>query len=267
MNTFSSSMEGLIFRCDAPSWPSGVFGGKADSLWRLFREKQLHVPPFFAVSSSAPLGLVDEHIRWLLAAEGNKSLAVRSSGLEEDGLDCAMAGANLTRLNVAIGDVWQAVLDVRGSSKKEQAIPAIVQLMCDAPRLSGVAFSRHPLSAATEHVVINYGAGLGEAVVGGLIDPGQLVVSKDTLALDDPVGFDWAIELAKRVVEIEKLFGFAVDVEWCLQQDGKLCVLQARPITGILSSPSRLPQGTVFSNDYTKEVRRKKEIQGFQQTN
>ena len=152
-------MKGGCCRCDSESWPVGVFGGKADNLYVLSRNG-FAVPCFFAVSSEfCDMAVLESNVAWL----GDGQLAVRSSGLQEDSDDSALAGANATFLNVSKPDVWPSIQQVRSSSAQEAAIPVVVQLM-KKPRFSGVAFSRSPVSGENR-IVIDLASGLGEQVL------------------------------------------------------------------------------------------------------
>ncbi len=245
-------MEGF---CSFPEedWPMHCFGGKADNL-RELKKAKFRVPPFFAISSEySKVEVVHRKVELLRCS----LVAVRSSGLEEDGVETAMAGANLSVLNVKCEDVWNAVERVRASSKVEAQIPVIVQTQITA-RCSGVAFSRDPVTGEN-HVVINAARGLGEAVVGGLVTPFTMRFERSNSTLlhsEGPAVLFDSLMLIKQVLAIESAFGFPVDVEWCVDEtDGSFWILQARPITAIHHLVANsLPEGCLFANDHTKEV-------------
>jgi phosphohistidine swiveling domain-containing protein len=250
----------LRFWDDARPWRAMGGKSKATNL-RLLKQRGFNVPPFFAVTGAfADRAAFDEALLSLF--QRKRSLAaVRSSGLAEDSDECAMAGENLTVLGVPGNDsdaCWAALLRVASSSKKEASIPVLVQQQSDA-RFAGVVFTRHPLTGANV-LVVNVAAGLGEKIVGGEVSPCQIVLDKTThaeLSREGPVipELPSLADLARNCVEIEAVFGRAMDIEFCLEgPECRVTVLQARPITTILHAPASLPEGTVLANDHTKEV-------------
>jgi pyruvate,water dikinase len=146
----------------------------------------------------------------------------------------------------------------------EPAMGVTVQRMVDAA-VSGVMFTCNPLSGDRSMVAINAAWGLGLAVVGGEVTPDDLLVSKVTgevvretiadkqvqyvpatgghgterVAVDDErrgqrcldkAALGALLELGRRV---EGHFGSPQDVEWAIDADGDLFVLQSRPVTGL----------------------------------
>jgi pyruvate,water dikinase len=145
-----------------------------------------------------------------------------------------------------------------------------VQQMVDA-RAAGVVFTLDPVNGDRSKIVIEGCWGLGEGVVKGDITPDRFRVDKVTLELlsseistqVEAYGFDAATgavglvpvdaqrgarsclgddevvavaELAKR---IERHRGAPMDMEWAVDQDGRLQLLQARPETVWATKPVR----------------------------
>jgi len=198
--------------------------------------------------------------RWL----GARPMAVRSSATAEDLPELSFAGQQDTFLNV-IGDeplleavvkCWSSLWTARAIGyrarnnipHRDVALCVIVQNMVPA-QASGVMFTANPLSGRRSETVIDATLGLGEALVGGRVQPDHYVVahpggvhlasarhldkslgSKSTLitgkltggveicqtdaspqqALDDEV----ILQLAKIGKEIEALYNFPQDIEW-----------------------------------------------------
>jgi len=144
--------------------------------------------------------------------------------------------------------------------KEKVSVAVVVQKMVES-EISGVAFSVHPVTQDTNQIIMEGGWGLGEAIVSGSITPDSYVVDKqDWTILDVNVseqekmlvkipegGNEWKevpldkrkqqklsgeqiIELAKLTANIEKHYGFPVDIEWALES-GKFYITQSRPIT------------------------------------
>jgi pyruvate,water dikinase len=139
-----------------------------------------------------------------------------------------------------------------------------VQLMVDAT-VSGVMFTCNPVSGDPSMLAINASWGLGLAVVGGEVTPDHYLVSKVTGEVvaeqvyakaveyvPDPAGGGTVrlevpaerasapsltseqlaalLELARRV---QRHFGSHQDIEWAIDGEGELFVLQSRPVTAV----------------------------------
>lgn len=191
----------------------------------------------------------------LLAArrELGGPVAVRSSSNIEDLGTASFAGLYDSRLNVdsdadlfaAIKACWSSLWTARavlyrarlGIADDDAAMAVIVQRMVPATT-AGVAFTEHPITGATNEVVIDAVHGLGEAAVSGLTTPETITVSKDAgvppqrssagapLVLNDAEA-DAVAEVAQTV---ERLLGHRCDVEWAIA-DSLVHLLQARPVT------------------------------------
>ena len=141
------------------------------------------------------------------------------------------------------------------------AIAVVVQIMVDAAK-AGVMFTRHPTTGA-DISLVEAAWGLGEGVVSGNVTPdtyeigpdGKVatarVASKETMyvrgkqdrTVVEPVP---AAKRTQRVLSdeelralhnlgrtIEKHYGAPQDIEWAIDTQGRLMVLQARPVTTI----------------------------------
>lgn len=216
---------------------------------------------------------------------GSPPVAVRSSATGEDSADASFAGMNETFTNVVgiddlrtrLADCWASVYGDRvvayRSSQgidREPAIAVVVQTMVDSQR-SGVMFSVDPSTADRHRLVIEGALGLGEVVVGGLVEPDTYTVDRDHLRvtqvrvghqafrivrgddgadqrqdLDPATGArrvlddDEVLQLARLGLEVESHYGRPQDMEWAFDAAGSLWLVQSRPIT-------TLPEG--FSVD------------------
>ena len=165
----------------------GQLGGKAVQLGAALRAG-LPVPDGVAL----PAGLVeraatgDTDARDALeglAGSLEGPLAIRSSGIGEDGTTASFAGQHATCLNVtadglvaAVADVWRSAhsdgaLAYRRTMGVEGAVAvAVVAQRLVAAERAGVMFTRHPIDGRHERV--SEGAwGLGQAVVDGQVIP------------------------------------------------------------------------------------------------
>jgi phosphoenolpyruvate synthase/pyruvate phosphate dikinase len=144
--------------------------------------------------------------------------------------------------------------------KTKISVAVVVQKMVES-EISGIAFSVHPVTEDYNQLIIEAGYGLGEAIVSGQITPDSFVVEKEPfhilnkqinkqakqLVRKEQGGNEWKeieeeegkqqvlsneqiLELSKLIIQIEKHYGFPVDVEWALEK-GNFYITQSRPIT------------------------------------
>ncbi len=141
-----------------------------------------------------PVELASEiRTAYVLLANPQPSVAVRSSATAEDLPGASFAGQQDTYLNIsgeeavltAVRQCWASLWTARaiGYRRREGILPDAVALAVVVQRLvpadaAGVLFTANPVSGARDEVVINAAWGLGEAVVSGLVTPDHLVVDK-----------------------------------------------------------------------------------------
>lgn len=159
---------------------------------------------------------------------GNTRYAVRSSSFVEDSEKYSNAGRFLTKLDLFIDQVYQAILEVildaRGKTDKNFSV--IIQEYI-SPDNAGVVFTRNPFNGT--ELVVEWKEGNGLEVVGGGSTNRKVFPFNQIHELDLFPGF---LELIKKAKDIEKRFNFPQDIEWAIL-NGKLYILQARPITSI----------------------------------
>jgi pyruvate,water dikinase len=185
---------------------------------------------------------------------------VRSSAIGEDSTDASFAGQldSIADLTTAAG-VRQALLQVWASrwsarsivyqltrGKSLAGMGAIVQRQV-ASAISGVLFTESP-GRSTE-MTIEYCSGAGDALVSGRVNPGRLSIVREDFrwskqaALEEPSSAEARFvndvqvrSLARRALEIERAFSRPQDIEWTMAGDGRVWIVQARPITARPSS-------------------------------
>jgi len=164
-------------------------GGKAFRLCRLVRAG-LPVPRGFCISAAGMHGITTGDIQSMLLRLEAKSVAVRSSAIEEDDEGASFAGVFVSRLNVSsIEEIADALVEIRqsiaspaanayrhrlGLTKTARMAAIVQEFLC--PDASGVLFMRDPIGGAPR-VVVEGSWGLGEAVVGGRVTPDRWVLS------------------------------------------------------------------------------------------
>lgn len=208
-------------------------------------------------------------------AASNPAVAVRSSATAEDLPGMSFAGQQDSYLNIrseeavlrAVRDCWASLWTARaigyrarhGIPAEEVSLAVVVQQMVLADA-AGILFTVDPMTGSHDWVVINAAWGLGEAVVGGQVNPDTFLVARvgdavratvsdkevRTVRTDDgtrnePVPAELrrrpsltdaqAADLAAIGVRVEELYETPVDVEWAVSH-GRPFVLQARPVTG-----------------------------------
>ncbi|WP_286199097.1 phosphoenolpyruvate synthase [Mycolicibacterium sp. ELW1] len=152
----------------------------------------------FAESALCELTMPAE-IRDAIAAAvdyvGAETVAVRSSGRQEDGDRDSFAGLFDTFLNVAGLDAtedavrrcWASAFSqratqyrhVRGLDFGDVALAVVIQRSL-TPRSSGVMFTVDPITGSPDRLVINGVLGLGEGLVSGAVDSDSVSIDKDT---------------------------------------------------------------------------------------
>lgn len=205
----------------------------------------------------------------LQVAEG---LSVRSSATLEDLPDRSFAGQYETFLNVRNEkELQQKIEACWGSSERipscyaqpggqrpakvDGALMAVILQRMVLAAASGVAFSKNPMFPGRREVVIECIEGLGDRLVSGHVTPyrgyvrdGQEVFVESPHALHSggkaPLNPHQWLEiaaLARRAEEVAS--GLPQDIEWSVDREGKLWLLQSRPITTIREADAGAPEG------------------------
>ncbi|MCI4350942.1 MAG: phosphoenolpyruvate synthase [Thermoplasmata archaeon] len=211
--------------------------------------------------------------------------AVRSSATAEDLEGASFAGLQETYLNVTgtdevlagIRKCWGSLFTGRvlvyrarkGFDHLQVRLAVLIQKMVESA-VSGILFTRDP-NTGENHMIIEAGFGLGEAIVGGEVTPDHYVVDGMTQRIvhkqvseqnfqvirDDAGGNrredlpadrrsvqkltdDRIEQLASLARVIESHYRRPMDIEWCEDASG-LYIVQARPITTIPSSSTAAP--------------------------
>jgi len=206
--------------------------------------------------------------------------AVRSSATAEDLEGASFAGLQETYLNVtgtehvitAVRKCWGSLFTPRvliyrhrkGFDQRTVHLAVLIQKMVDAT-VSGILFTRDP-NTGENHMIVEAGWGLGEAIVGGEVTPDHYVIDGSTLKVihkqlseqkvrlvradrggnrrEDVPAADRSAQklpdprlqrLASLARVIESHYRRPMDVEWCGDTE-TLYIVQARPVTTIPKS-------------------------------
>lgn len=218
-----------------------LMGGKAGTLARLL-QKKFPVPEGAVLFHEPKDAETFQQVLSWWGQAGAFPVAVRSSASGEDSGDFSYAGQFVTLLHISSKEALTAAIKTcfqavhRKSSKAyasyfdQPEIPmhVLIQRMIDS-QFSGVYFSvdpRHENSSWLVEVV----EGQGEQLVSGQVTPFRFSLESQPAA---PA--HWKPEYLEQIVswgqEVEQTFGYKVDMEWAIDQEGRFWILQSRPIT------------------------------------
>lgn len=230
-----------------------LVGGKAASLGEMTRFG-IEIPPGFVITTENFQKLLDEDE--IFKAFDNldaEKVAVRSSAVAEDSLQSSWAGQLETYLNIPkenliekIKECWDSInseraLDYVSSlnmSENDLQVAVVVQKMVNS-RSAGVIFTANPVTNNTNEIMIESVLGLGESLVQGSVTPDNFVIDKESgyikgkdIAQDEQSIYDEDIEkLVELARKIEAHYGKPQDIEWAIDKENKIWILQSRPIT------------------------------------
>jgi pyruvate,water dikinase len=207
--------------------------------------------------------IMAQHLQLQEALGRELLVSMRSSALGEDSGSVSFAGQYRTQLNVGAEFILQTYKEIVAGKYKSQAIVYRMQrgfrhqdvIMCvgclvmvDAV-VSGVTYSRSPTNRRSDWVEITAVAGLANQVVDGNVGTDSFRVSREApqaiihkhirpaASADDggvnPVvtlNDDQAAELARVAIRLEQHFGEAQDIEWSIDRQGRIIILQSRPL-------------------------------------
>ena len=213
--------------------------------------------------------------------------AVRSSATAEDLEGASFAGLQETYLNVrgtdeimsAIRRCWGSLFTPRvlvyrarkGFDHSQVRLAVLIQKMVNST-VSGILFTRDP-NTGENHMIIEAGWGLGEAIVGGEVTPDHYVVDGATQRIIQKQLSEQSVRIVRaegggnlreevpsaergaqklpdeRIMRlaslarvIESHYRRPMDVEWCADARS-IYVVQARPVTTIPSGHASGPPG------------------------
>ena len=272
-------MNYLVRFEDAVSLNPSVVGHKFASLAQA-AQSGFDVPPAVAIRVEAndyyrrneawPEGLEIDIRVAIKAKRLSGGVSVRSSSTLEDLGDKSFAGQYDTFLDIRneadlkdkIEKCWksatsQLVFDYLGDQEGWEAPPmaVMIQEMVHA-KAAGVAFSRNPMYPLRKEVVAEGVLGLGEKLVSGHVTPYRVFVrdsrvlkdettpQKDASDLSILENLNWR-EIARLARRSEaQAGGKPQDIEWAIDLNDKLWLLQSRPITTIKDLDLKAPPGT-----------------------
>lgn len=228
-----------------------MFGGKGNGLI-LLRNAGIAVPEFVTLDNERIVQILesDSAANELMSEiKFSQSVAVRSSADVEDGKNESFAGVFKSVLDVPIdqAQIINAIRRVYNSAQNSELLGKtdikmnIVIQRFIRPVIAGVVFSHVYNENGNTECQISFVHGIGEQLVSGQAKSFDVrfpwvdkKISTDSMVYSGPgqlTHLDDLYKLTKVVEEIcAKTYDFA-DIEWCMDADGKIWILQLRPIT------------------------------------
>lgn len=196
--------------------------------------------------------------------------AVRSSAVGEDGAKASYAGlmdsvlgvTTRVGLEAAIRRVWASRWSAPALAYERDhgalgSIAVIVQRQIE-PAYAGVLFTRSPDPGHEEEMLCEYCPGLADKLVAGEITPARVRIdrARGTVVDVSPIPGTTALsaraihDLTQVALEAETRFGAPQDIEFAIDRDDRVWLVQARPIT---TSTSARRRRVVWSNANVNE--------------
>ncbi|WP_449062331.1 PEP/pyruvate-binding domain-containing protein [Planomonospora algeriensis] len=231
-----------------------LVGGKAAGLGEMIKAGE-RVPDGFCltVESYTSQDLPENELIGAYERLGGGRVAVRSSATAEDLPDASFAGQQDTYLDVegagplidAVRRCWDSLHTERAVAYRaalgidEAAMAVVIQRMID-PVAAGVLFTANPITGCRTEMVVDAAPGLGTAIVEGTVVPDHYVLGHRAPAAPDGDGCldgEQLEELREAGRRLQESFGSPQDIEWAIDADGTLWLLQSRPITTLFPAP------------------------------
>jgi pyruvate,water dikinase len=242
----------VIGLANAGNADRALVGGKSGVLGELVAAG-LPVPPGVVVTAAAlDVDGWDTDLAEAARGLGAERFAVRSSGAAEDLPDASYAGLYETYLNVAVEGLGDAVRRCFAAATSERVtayherhggdvggMAVLVQAMVD-PIAAGVALTAHPVTGDRDQTVVTAVQGLGDPLVSGEAVGEEWTVTARDSRMTRPTPTGDAVLTAERAHGVADLarrvadrYGRPQDIEWAIDHDGRLWLLQARPMTAL----------------------------------
>lgn len=236
INSFVSGIDAIL--------ESGqeVVGNKAYNLALLSKKVEgLNLPKSVVLRSDTrkDLTTAKKELTDFTATNIGYPLIARSSTTVEDSSD-SFAGLFLSIVCRDENELLLAIDDVLASPFTDEVIKycefknidptkiktAVLIQQYINPDVSGVMFTKHPLSNDNSIILTEYKEKTNDAVTAGTAIPHSMEIKKDT-----SVPYESLFEHLRCIaLSAEEAFGYPLDIEWILSED-KVWIVQVRQIT------------------------------------
>lgn len=239
---------------DPEALDPSVSGAKAANLARAAGAGFATIPGFVITTTAVAAGLDDPAVTGDLRdayerlVDGSTvPLVVRSSSVIEDTGQSSMAGRFTSVLDVVGWDAFTvaartvaaSAAAVRDAAGQVGSMAVLVQPQIEA-RIGGVMFGVDPVTGSHDRVVVEVVPSGPDLLVGGTAMADHYVLTRrgrvesatsaGPTPLLEPARQRDLVRMSRRA---ERVFGAPQDIEWLLDVDGRLLLLQTRPVTAI----------------------------------
>lgn len=230
-----------------------LVGGKAAALARATAESLAVLPGVVLttrfscrVDAGGRFDEPDSALRpWLRDAADElqtyERLVARSSSVSEDDAESSAAGQYESVVGIdGIGELVDAVAVVLASRSRagtpDEPIAVVVQPLLEV-RVGGVAFGIDPVTGRTDQRVVTASSHGPDALVSGEVEGARYVVDDDGDSVEaeredqGPLGEGELSDIVALVDRAGEVFEGPQDIEWAIDHDDTLWLLQSRPVT------------------------------------
>jgi transposase InsO family protein len=206
------------------------------------------------------------------------------AGQHDTSLNVVGEAAVLDAVRLCWASLWTdravAYRRQRGVDARAARMAVVVQAMVEADT-AGVMLTANPVTGARDELVVEASGGLGEAVVSGMVTPDHYRLSPDGTVLESRWGRREVVirsapdggtteevgqegdterlsdeslrELARLGTALADHFSRPQDIEWAYSE-GKIWLLQARPLTAVPPAPITLTAVQRFTGPVIAEL-------------
>ena len=245
-----------MIRCITDNISSEQFGGKACWL-KWLGDNGYPVPKSYFLKAEDFASYTPAYYERLKGEfkglfQPDEQIALRSSGIQEDGKKESKAGNYKTFLRIPSSDfplICEKHKEIASNAAEQGDRAGVVfQQMIDAS-YSGVLFTSNCTDFSKKELTIHFCKGTGDALVSGTSgEIEKISVKKENPEFHDKTTGAYLLPLVKMGIEIENRLNSPMDIEWCIEKNtGRIFILQCRPMTGLFLERNEIKKVTAQS--------------------